>query len=116
MNRSDKTLRLRVIVYRAPYFADEDVEIRVDDEHLRPNLAEKLGFRHDVRSLDQKDVEDGKSLRRQMNILAVAHELARVRVEREPAEADFHRRLQVLENPWRFLRTSMSGVRHPLSA
>ena len=99
VHSSDEDRRLRVIVNRTPYLPDGHVEVGINDEDIRPDLAKQVCLRDHARPLRQEDTQHGECFRRKMNVLTVARELPRFRIEHEFGKESPHRRLQDLENP-----------------
>ena len=78
MYRSNEALLVRVVTQCPPDLADQHVEVAFDDEDVRPDLTEQVGFRHDVRALLDKRTQHRKRLWRQVDRLATAGQLPRL--------------------------------------
>ena len=89
-----------IVAKGATDFANDDVEVGLDDVGIAPDGSQQFGLRNHIRPPDQQRAQQVERLWRKTDIFAVFHELTRVGIEHEVAKCDL----------WRFFRQSLRPV------
>ena len=90
MDRADEGRLLGVIAQRATQFADEPVQVCLDDVRPRPDAGKQIALGDNARPFADEQDEQIEGLRRQPDLAIPADELTGVGIEGERVESDAH--------------------------
>src|SRR3984893_14434563 len=90
MNRSDEPGPSRRVVQRLANLAYQNGQVRLGDERRRPEPFLQVGLRDRVGAILEEEPAKIERLRRQVPLLVLAKQLARIRIDPEFGKPHLH--------------------------